>query len=204
MKATRAISRQIPRIASSRLISPAPSFFQPRPLVIAANGSHTQTFLPLLSRSYQVSALRLNAQKEDTQSSQASNQPSRAQPPPSSQQPFLKPPDPAYELTFTCKPCKVRSSHRISKQGYHKGTIVISCPSCHNRHIISDHLGIFMDQASDLEDIMKRHGGLVKKGTLGFKDGQDVEFWEDGTETVRERKGEEKTKGQAQLENPIS
>jgi protein import protein ZIM17 len=49
---------------------------------------------------------------------------------------------PAYELTFTCKVCSTRSSHRISKQGYHDGTILISCPGCKNRHLISDHLKV--------------------------------------------------------------
>lgn len=49
---------------------------------------------------------------------------------------------PSYELTFTCKVCTTRSSHRLSKQGYHKGTILISCPGCKNRHLISDHLKV--------------------------------------------------------------
>lgn len=47
---------------------------------------------------------------------------------------------PSYELTFTCNVCKTRSSHRLSKQGYHHGTVLISCPDCKNRHLISDHL----------------------------------------------------------------
>ncbi len=50
--------------------------------------------------------------------------------------------EPAYELTFTCKPCKHRSAHHISKQGYHKGTVLITCPDCKNRHVISDHLKV--------------------------------------------------------------
>jgi protein import protein ZIM17 len=49
---------------------------------------------------------------------------------------------PSYELTFTCNVCKTRSSHRMSKQGYHHGTILISCPDCKNRHLISDHLKV--------------------------------------------------------------
>jgi protein import protein ZIM17 len=49
---------------------------------------------------------------------------------------------PSYELTFTCNVCKTRSSHRLSKQGYHKGTILIACPDCKNRHLISDHLKV--------------------------------------------------------------
>lgn len=47
---------------------------------------------------------------------------------------------PSYELTFTCNVCTTRSSHRLSKQGYHHGTVLISCPDCKNRHLISDHL----------------------------------------------------------------
>jgi len=114
------------------------------------------------------------------------------------------PPDsspPAYKLTFTCKPCGHRSSHRVTKQGYHHGTVLISCPHCKNRHIISDHLKIFMDQKSTLEDILQRRAGpdgdltkLLKKGKLGIRQGtlvgnegeEDVEFWEDGTESLHQ------------------
>ena len=115
---------------------------------------------------------------------------------------------PAYELTFTCKPCKQRSTHTVSKQGYHKGTVLITCPQCSNRHLISDHLKvgsfskasaclirsierlevvvadrvqIFRDQSTTLEDLMRQKGQLVKRGILGEKG--DVEFWEDGTQT---------------------
>ncbi|KAK4216973.1 DNL zinc finger-domain-containing protein [Rhypophila decipiens] len=90
---------------------------------------------------------------------------------------------PSYELRFTCKPCGHRSSHTISKQGYHHGSVLISCPSCRNRHIISDHLKIFGDKAVTIEDILREKGQLVKKGTLG--EDEDVEFWEDGTITER-------------------
>lgn len=106
--------------------------------------------------------------------------------------------EPSYDLTFTCKPCLYRSTHRISKQGYHHGTVLISCPSCSNRHVISDHLRIFMDSKSSLEDILKRKLAegedltkLLKKGKLGMRQSsmvgnegeEDIEFWEDGTET---------------------
>jgi hypothetical protein len=49
---------------------------------------------------------------------------------------------PSYELTFTCNVCKTRSSHRLSKQGYHHGTVLIQCPGCKNRHLIADHLKV--------------------------------------------------------------
>jgi len=50
--------------------------------------------------------------------------------------------EPTYQLTFTCKPCKHRSSHEMSRQGYHHGTVLITCPECKNRHVISDHLNV--------------------------------------------------------------
>lgn len=96
---------------------------------------------------------------------------------------------PHYELTFTCLPCGTRSAHHVSKQGYHHGAVLITCPSCRNRHVISDHLGIFGNVTKEgggrtIEDILREKGQLVKKGTLG-EDG-DVEFWEDGTTSERQ------------------
>ncbi|XMA19347.1 hypothetical protein WAI453_012138 [Rhynchosporium graminicola] len=97
-----------------------------------------------------------------------------------------KPPTPErpeYEMTFTCTPCSTRSTHRISKQGYHKGSVLVTCPDCKNRHVISDHLNIFGDKKFTIEDVMRDQGQLVKKGTLS-EDG-DFEFWADGTTTPR-------------------
>lgn len=51
-------------------------------------------------------------------------------------------PAPSYDMTFTCKKCDTRSTHRVSKQGYHHGTILITCPGCKNRHLIADHLKV--------------------------------------------------------------
>jgi protein import protein ZIM17 len=59
---------------------------------------------------------------------------------------------PAYELTFTCKKCTTRSSHRVSKQGYHHGTVLITCPGCKNRHLISDHLKVRLCQPAIVPD----------------------------------------------------
>ncbi|TQS38476.1 hypothetical protein Golomagni_01016 [Golovinomyces magnicellulatus] len=88
-----------------------------------------------------------------------------------------------YELTFTCKPCGTRSTHRISKQGYHYGSVLITCPECRNRHIISDHLKIFGDRDLTIEDLMQEQGHSVKKGTLS-EDG-DFEIWADGSRIRR-------------------
>ncbi len=99
--------------------------------------------------------------------------------------------EPHYELTFTCIPCGERSTHVVSKQGYHHGSVLISCPGCRNRHVISDHLRIFGDKSLTVEDLMREKGRLVKKGTLG-EDG-DLEFlgrW-DSDNTRSERRREE-------------
>ncbi|KAF2743871.1 zf-DNL-domain-containing protein, partial [Sporormia fimetaria CBS 119925] len=108
-----------------------------------------------------------------------------------SPEPSTTPPDsrlerdqvPAYELTFTCKKCSTRSSHRVSKQGYHHGTVLIGCPGCKNRHLISDHLKIFSDKPVTIEDLMREKGQLVKRGSLAAEG--DVELWDDGTTTPR-------------------
>lgn len=91
-----------------------------------------------------------------------------------------------YQLSFTCVPCSHRSHHNVSKQGYHTGSILITCPSCRNRHVISDHLNIFGDRKVTVEDLMREKGRLVKRGSLG-EDG-DIEFWpdEEGAETKSE------------------
>lgn len=84
---------------------------------------------------------------------------------------------PKYQLTFTCKPCTHRSTHTVSKHGYEKGTVLVQCPSCKNRHVISDHLKIFSDKRITLEDIMREKGELVRRGSVG--PGGDVEFWDE-------------------------
>lgn len=110
---------------------------------------------------------------------------------PGQQPPANTPKQPSYELTFTCVPCGTRSAHNVSKQGYHHGSVLITCPSCRNRHIISDHLNIFGNRKITVEDLLKERGQLVKRGTLG-EDG-DIEFWEDGSTTARaERQGDGK------------
>ena len=87
----------------------------------------------------------------------------------------------AYELTFTCKPCLHRSTHNISTQGYHHGTVLITCPECKARHVISDHLKIFADKSFTLEDLMRQKGHIVRRGSLEG----DLEIWDDGTKVER-------------------
>ncbi len=90
--------------------------------------------------------------------------------------------EPAYEITFTCRKCLERSSHRITKQAYHFGTTLITCPGCKNRHLISDHLKVFSDKSITIEDILKEKGQFLRKGRLG--DDGDIEFYDEGNNEI--------------------
>lgn len=80
-------------------------------------------------------------------------------------------------MYFTCMPCGKRSGHAVSKQGYHYGSVLVTCPQCKNRHVVSDHLGIFGDRKITIEDLMREKGRLVKKGRLTAN--EPLEFWQD-------------------------
>ncbi|KAI5798966.1 DNL zinc finger domain protein [Geopyxis carbonaria] len=75
-------------------------------------------------------------------------------------------PPPSYQLHFTCRPCQERSSHTVSKQAYHHGSVLVQCPGCSNRHVITDHLKIFGETAKTLEQILEEKGEVLKKGRL--------------------------------------
>ncbi|KAF8475930.1 DNL zinc finger-domain-containing protein, partial [Kalaharituber pfeilii] len=84
---------------------------------------------------------------------------------------------PSYELTFTCKPCGVRSTHVVSKQAYHHGTTLVRCPGCKDRHVITDHLKIFNEKPMSFEDILAGKGVEIKKA---FRTDEDtIEFIDD-------------------------
>ena len=68
-------------------------------------------------------------------------------------------------IAFTCKKCNTRSSHTMSKQAYTKGTVLIQCPGCKNRHLIADHLKIFSDHSINIEDILRAKGENVSQST---------------------------------------
>lgn len=84
----------------------------------------------------------------------------------------LKVDQPQLMIAFTCNKCETRSSHTFSKQAYTKGSVLIQCPGCKNRHLIADNLKIFRDNNVNLEDILKAKGESVATTTddLAFED----------------------------------
>ncbi|KAK9323314.1 DNL zinc finger-domain-containing protein [Lipomyces orientalis] len=85
---------------------------------------------------------------------------------------------PTYNITLTCKVCKNRSSHFMSHQAYHHGTVLVKCPGCNNRHLIADHLKIFSDTRITLEDIIAKDGAVIRKGTIAEYRGEITELTE--------------------------
>lgn len=84
----------------------------------------------------------------------------------------LKTETPQLMIAFTCKKCDTRSLHTFSKQAYTKGTVLIQCPGCQNRHLIADNLKFFEDNKVNVEDLLKAQGELVATTTndLAFED----------------------------------
>ncbi|KAJ6788019.1 hypothetical protein PWT90_01131 [Aphanocladium album] len=168
--------------ASSSSSSSSSSFLrQPRPAVVLARPAP----LLLVRGAHTIPRPPPPSERVQTEPSQESASAAAAEPPawqpedaPASEGERPDAKNPAYyQLSFTCVPCSHRSHHNISKQGYHTGSILITCPSCRNRHVISDHLNIFGDRKVTVEDLMREKGRLVKRGSLG-EDG-DIEFWPD-------------------------
>ena len=142
------------------LRQPHPAYLHPRPVSQFAPLRHPSfprtsttpkqgiTKIPFPLHSLQTRRISESASAPSSAVAQSSDYPNDTQIAPE------KPP--AYELTFTCKPCKHRSTHRISKQGYHKGTVLITCPECSNRHLISDHLKVGFQRPGVLDAELKR------------------------------------------------
>ncbi|OAA71453.1 DNL zinc finger domain containing protein [Cordyceps fumosorosea ARSEF 2679] len=160
-----------------RLLRPQPAIAARPPPALLFRAAHTIPRPPLPSEHA--------AAAEPSTSSTPAWQPEDA---PATEGARPEPKNPAYyQLSFTCVPCGHRSHHNVSKQGYHAGSVLITCPDCRNRHVISDHLNIFGDRKVTVEDLMREKGRLVKRGSLG-EDG-DIEFWPDEEQAADTKTG---------------
>lgn len=68
-----------------------------------------------------------------------------------------------YTIAFTCTVCDTRSAKKISKNSYHNGIVIVTCPGCKNKHLMADHLGVFEDKGWDIEKFLSENGGGVKR-----------------------------------------
>ncbi|KAH9599545.1 zinc finger protein [Trypanosoma melophagium] len=59
---------------------------------------------------------------------------------------------------FTCGRCDHRMVKKFSKHAYTKGIVIVQCPSCEVRHLLADNLGWFVDEAKNIEDILREKG----------------------------------------------
>lgn len=72
---------------------------------------------------------------------------------------------------FTCNKCDTKQSKFFTKKAYHQGVVLIRCDGCHGVHLISDNLGWYGDDSTNIEEIMKKKGqevvhGLADEGLL--------------------------------------
>jgi hypothetical protein len=88
-----------------------------------------------------------------------------------------------YVLMFTCRKCETRTARRISKHGYHHGSVLVRCPGCLGLHLIADHLGFFSDEAVDAEGLIAARGGDGSGG--GSSSGGDPSVYELSADDAR-------------------
>ncbi|KAI9668423.1 MAG: hypothetical protein M1831_001177 [Alyxoria varia] len=116
--------------------------------------------------------------------------------------PHRNPDEPVYQLYATCKVCKKRSAKTISKQGYHRGTVLLQCDGCGNKHLITDHLKIFSEQGQSFEQILKnkgqvlKYGGLDSRGNIEMWDQKAAKEMEKVTDAISEAKQKAQREGQ--------
>lgn len=74
-------------------------------------------------------------------------------------------------IGFTCKSCSTRSHHLMGKLAYKKGTVIIQCPGCKQRHLIADHLDWFDNDhrlgKRTIEEVLEERGETITRTLEG-------------------------------------
>eukprot|EP00294_Goniomonas_avonlea_P014560 CAMPEP_0114548900 /NCGR_PEP_ID=MMETSP0114-20121206/5236_1 /TAXON_ID=31324 /ORGANISM="Goniomonas sp, Strain m" /LENGTH=156 /DNA_ID=CAMNT_0001733537 /DNA_START=1 /DNA_END=467 /DNA_ORIENTATION=- len=73
---------------------------------------------------------------------------------------------PKMGIMFTCNKCETRAMKVFAKRSYEKGTVLISCPGCKEKHLIVDNLGLFGDDKFNLEVALLARGEQVVRGVV--------------------------------------
>ncbi|RNF12636.1 zf-DNL-domain-containing protein [Trypanosoma rangeli] len=81
---------------------------------------------------------------------------------------------------FTCGRCEHRTVKKFSRHAYTKGIVIVQCPSCEVRHLLADNLGWFVDEAKNIEDLLREKGeAFVRIGNdYHVEPPRDNESWE--------------------------
>ncbi|CAK0807441.1 unnamed protein product, partial [Prorocentrum cordatum] len=56
-----------------------------------------------------------------------------------------------FRILFTCRICERRNENLISRVAYGHGIVIVTCPGCTNRHLISDKTGLLQRSRWDVE-----------------------------------------------------
>ncbi|KEG13194.1 zf-DNL-domain-containing protein [Trypanosoma grayi] len=59
---------------------------------------------------------------------------------------------------FTCGRCEHRMVKKFSKHAYTKGIVIVQCSSCEVKHLLADNLGWFVNEARNIEDMLREKG----------------------------------------------
>ena len=84
-------------------------------------------------------------------------------------------------MVYTCGKCETRSAKSFSKQAYEHGVVIVTCPGCESKHLVSDQLGWFGEEGKTIEDIAREKGISIDTKSLRLvledesKNGQSTE-----------------------------